>query len=93
VAQVRRVPLLSTPSNPPELLAKMAIAGYTAALAPAVVLALSQALPVLRCRRQLRIWFCSRVLTFEAVEDYIPSFGTPPPRCDGASSKHFTDIR
>jgi hypothetical protein len=79
--------------TPLNCLRRWPLPGSTAALAPAVVLALPQALPVLRCRRRLLIWFCSRVLTFEAVEDYIPSFGTPPPRCDGASSKHFTDIR
>ncbi len=35
----------------------------------------------------------SLVLTSAWVEAYIPAFGTPPPRCDGASSKLLTDIR
>src|SRR6516162_9024825 len=33
------------------------------------------------------------VLTFDTPNAYINSFGTPPPRCDGASSKLLTEIR
>jgi hypothetical protein len=86
----RPFPPRLTPLN---CLRRWPLPGSTAAPALAAVPSCRQGLPVLQCRRQLRIWFCSRVLTFDAVEDYIPSFGTPPPRCDGASSKHFTDIR
>ena len=32
-------------------------------------------------------------LTFGRAGSYIQKFGTPPPRCDGASLKLLTDIR
>ena len=32
------------------------------------------------------------VLTWVRSDAYITAFGTPPPRCDGASSKLLTDI-